>query len=331
MRLVHAKSPCCRARVVRFGSRRRQCVQCKKTWRIRSKKRGRKPVRVHPNVEKIAFASFESLRHQAKRLKKGRELVRRRHSQVMDKLIKKLPSPQAPPGPLIAIIDGWIWFFDQRAYTLYLILLRSTHSTRAILTQPVILAGHENINGWKEAFSTLDPAIIESIRAVVSDGVTGFHIYARERNWVLQRCHIHLIRTLYPLLGKRNSTAKHKKLREKMYQCVLEILKTPNQARAELLVLQLSKMANYSYCPKWFGLRTRGFLEQYQDFRSYLKYPELNLPKTTNSAESVFRLLSDTLRQTRGFRNPQAMIKWVTLQFKIIKSIKCNGLIYQPN
>ena len=331
MTLVHAKSPCCRARVVRFGSRRRQCVQCNRTWRIRSKKRGRKRVRVHPNVEKIAFASSESLRHRAQRLKKGREFLRRRHSQVMDKLIKKLPSPQAPPGPLIAIIDGWIRFFDQKAYTLYLILLRSTHSTRAILTQPVILAGHENIDGWKEAFSTLDPAIIERICAVVSDGVTGFHVFARERNWILQRCHIHLLRTLYPLLGKRCSTPQHKGLRKRMYQLVLNILETSNHKRAEQLVSQLSEMANYPYCPKWFGMRTRGFLKQYQDFRSYLKHPELNLPITTNSAESVFRLLSDTVRQTRGFRTPQAMNKWITLQFKIIKSIKCNGFTYQPN
>lgn len=331
MPLVHAKSPCCRARVVRFGSRRRQCVQCKRTWRIRSKKRGRKPVRVHPNVEKIAFASSESLRHQAKRLKKGRELLRRRHSQVMDKLIKKLPSPQAPPGPLIAVIDGWIQFFDQRAYTLYLILLRSTHSTRAALTQPVILAGHEDIHGWSKVFSLLDPAIFKRICAVVSDGVSGFNVYARKHHWISQRCHIHLIRTLYPLLGKRNSTAKHKKLREKMYQNVLEILKTPNHKRAKQLVLQLSKMAYRPYCPKWFGFRTRGFLKQYQDFRSYLRHPELNLPKTTNSAESVFRLLSDTLRRTRGFRTPQAMGKWITLQLKIIKSIKCNGFTYQPN
>lgn len=331
MILIHVKSPCCRARVNRFGSRRRQCTVCKKTWRIRSKKRGRKPIRVHPKIEKIAFSSSESLRHQAKRLNKGRELVRRRHSQAMVKLIKKLPFPQAPLGPLIAIVDGWIQFFDKTPYTLYLILLRSTHSTRATLTQPVILAGHEDINGWKKAFSLLDPTIFKRIRAVISDGVTGFNGYAREHNWAFQRCHIHLIRTLYPLLGKRNSTTKHKKLREKMYQHVLDILKTPNHKKAEQLVSQLSKMANYPYCPKWFGFRTRGFLKQYQDFRSYLKHPELNLPKTTNSAESVFRLLSDTLRQTRGFRNLQAMEKWVMLQFKIIKSIKCNGFNYQPN
>lgn len=331
MVLIHSKSPCCRARVNRFGGRRRQCTECKKTWRIRQKKCGRKLIRVHPNIEKIAFASSESLRHQAKRQQKGRELVRRRHSQAMDKLIKILQHPQAPPGPLIAVVDGWIQFFDETPYTLYLILLRSTHSTRAVLTQPIFLVGHENINGWRKAFQSLDPAILQRIRAIVSDGVTGFNTYAKENNWVFQRCHIHLIRTLYPLLGRRNSTAKHKKLRRKMYEHVLEILKTPDHERAKQLVSQLSTMANYSYCPKWFGFRTRGFLKQYQDFRSYVEYPELNLPKTTNSAESVFRLLSDTMRQTRGFRSHQAMKKWIILQFKVIRSIKCNGVDCQPS
>lgn len=325
MVIIHAKSPCCRARVNRFGSRRRQCVECKKTWRIRLKKRGRKPVRVHPKIEKMAYASSESLRHRAKRFKKGRELIRRRHSRMMDQLIKKLPSPHAPPGPLIAMIDGWVQYFDKKEYTLYLILLRSIHSTRAILTKPIVLAGHENINSWKQAFSLLDPAILNRIRAVVSDGFSGYHVFAKERGWILQRCHVHLLRTLYPLLGKRCSTPKHKGLRKKMYQLVLNILETSDHKRAEQLFSQLSEMAYYSYCPRWFGLRTRGFLKQYQNFRSYIEHPELHLPKTTNAAECVFRQLSDTLRQTRGFRNPQAMIKWIELQFKIIQSVQCNG------
>jgi len=38
---LHAKSLCCGAQVRRFGRRRRQCTLCKRTWRIRQKKRGR--------------------------------------------------------------------------------------------------------------------------------------------------------------------------------------------------------------------------------------------------------------------------------------------------
>src|SRR3990167_1503103 len=45
MKKLHAKSPCCRARVVKFGARRRQCAFCKKTWRLRKKKRGRSRLR----------------------------------------------------------------------------------------------------------------------------------------------------------------------------------------------------------------------------------------------------------------------------------------------
>src|SRR5207248_10190134 len=41
MQSKHARSPCCAARVRRFGSRRRQCVQCGHTWTVRPRRRGR--------------------------------------------------------------------------------------------------------------------------------------------------------------------------------------------------------------------------------------------------------------------------------------------------
>src|SRR5438105_12080264 len=48
MQSKHAKSPCCAARVRRFGPRRRQCVECGKTWTVRPKKRGRPVHRSSP-------------------------------------------------------------------------------------------------------------------------------------------------------------------------------------------------------------------------------------------------------------------------------------------
>ena len=51
----HAKSPCCRAKIHHFGSRRHQCSYCKRTWRIRNKRRGRKPRRAYPQSLKAVF------------------------------------------------------------------------------------------------------------------------------------------------------------------------------------------------------------------------------------------------------------------------------------
>ena len=45
MKKLHAKSPCCSADAVRFGKRRKQYAEYKKTWRIRKKQRGRDWIR----------------------------------------------------------------------------------------------------------------------------------------------------------------------------------------------------------------------------------------------------------------------------------------------
>src|SRR5512145_827961 len=58
----HAKSPCCRAKIYHFGSRRRQCSHCKRTWRIRNKRRGRKPRRTHPRSLKTVFLDGHTLK-----------------------------------------------------------------------------------------------------------------------------------------------------------------------------------------------------------------------------------------------------------------------------
>lgn len=70
----HAKSPCCRAKIHHFGSRRHQCSYCKRTWRIRNKRRGRKPRRAHPQSLKAVFLEI-GLFH--RRFDDRRNLLRR--------------------------------------------------------------------------------------------------------------------------------------------------------------------------------------------------------------------------------------------------------------
>src|SRR5438132_9297316 len=63
----HAKSRCCRAKIYHFGSRRRQCSQCKRTWRIRKKQRGRKPRRARPGTLKAVLLDGRTLKTLAPR------------------------------------------------------------------------------------------------------------------------------------------------------------------------------------------------------------------------------------------------------------------------
>lgn len=331
MKTVHAKSPCCKAKVHHIGGKRRRCSICKKTWIVRQKKRGRKAIRVHASINKMAFASSESLRHKAERLNKGREIIRRRHAKNLDILLRKLSLPKAPSGKLIAVIDGLSIGFKKKEYTLYLILLRSVKSKHAIVMEPFFFTGHESIVGWNYAFKQLPLSVHNRICAVVSDGITGVEQYAERNNWIAQRCHFHLIAMLQSLRGQNWSTIKNKKFREKIYQTIRQIISTPDEYEAIRLLNDIREMASNQKCPKWFGRRVRGFIRKWYLFRSYRKYPELNLPITTNSAETTCRLIAETISRTRGFRNPEIFKKWAIVQVRTMKPIKCNGHNFTQN
>jgi len=330
MKTLHAKSPCCRGKVYRFGNRRRQCAICKKTWRIRKKKVGRKQIRVHPSIELTVLERRESLRHKAKRCNKDRELIRRRHERNLDILLRKLPKPVVPRGSLIAVIDGLAIRLNKQRFTLYQILLRSVKGTRAIPMEPVILSGWERIDQWDYTFRSLPTLAQKRIQAVVSDGLTGVEALAREKGWVMQRCHFHLLAKLQSLRGKRWSTVSYKVLREKIYQNVKRTMETPDRKEAEKLLWETKRLIKRPECPKWVRLKVSGFVKKSYAFRAYRDYPRLNLPTTTNSAECVFNRLTETIRLTRGFSSSQSFEKWIKVQIRNMKSIKCNGNNYQP-
>jgi len=330
MNTLHTKSPCCKSKIHKFGTRRRQCSYCKKTWRVRQKKRGRKPIRVHPSIKRVAFASHETLRHRAIRYRKGRELIRRRHAANVSKLMHKLPSPKAPRGQLIAVVDGKHFCFNRKSYTLYQILLRPVHKNFARIMDPVFLPGHETSVGWEQAFDFLPESTRQRIVAVVSDGIYAIERIGQKNGWIIQRCHFHLLKTLQGLRGKRWSTVSHKQLRETIYNMVREALDTSDDCRAQQLHTAITKIVYTPHSPQWFALRVRGFLRRFDRFRSYHSHPDLNLPRTTNSAESVFNQISYTIHQTRGFRTLESCQRWLTIQIRTMSDIRCNGHNFLP-
>lgn len=327
MKTLHSKSPCCGETIHRFGQRRRRCSACGKTWRIRVKKRGRKQKRAHPNLKDTVLERGESLRHKAKRLNKNRESLRRRHQKNLEQLRKRLDMPIAPEGPLIAIVDGWVATIKGERFVVCLILLRSVRGKYAIIMEPHIAKGYEHLTGWRDAFDCLPQETKKRICALVSDGLTGMHVLARENEWVYQRCHFHLLKVMQSLRGKRWSTVKHKALREEMYQMIVSLLKEPSERSALCLSDKLKELLSNPKCPKWFALRTRGFFRQLAYFRTYLQYPELHLPSTTNSAENICRALTETKRKTRGFSSIESLKLWITVQIRAMKPVRCNGKI----
>lgn len=331
MNKLHAKSACCNATVYRCGGRRRQCHRCKKTWSIRLKKRGRKNIRVHPSIDTIAFASRESLRHKARRLHKSREAMRRRHAKNLETLLRKTAKPEAPPGKLIAVVDAISCSFEKNPFTLYLMLLRPIRSKEAVVMEPVLMEGYETVIGWRKIFGKLPCETRKYIKAVVSDGLTGMESHVLRQGWIHQRCHFHLLKMLQSLRGKRWKKVSQKSLREKIYQLIRKFLETQSEDEAERLFAKLHELSRKTSCPYWFGRRVRGCLKQWKSFRSYRIYPELHIPTTTNSIESVNRLIKDTVHRTRGFKTSESFLRWIILQVRTMPRIACNGHNYPQN
>lgn len=331
MKTIHAKSPCCNEKVIHFGGRRRKCSKCKRTWRIRKKRVGRKEIRVHPEIEKTVIERGESLRRKAIRTGKGRELVRRRHQKNLEGLLKKLSPPEVPKGRLIAVADAFVTSTDGKRHTVYLILLRAVRGCKATVVEPLVLEGYETELGWRKAFNRLSEENRKGISGLVSDGFRYLKVLARKSGWKYQRCHFHVLKTLQQLGGIRTRKMEHKRVRERMYQLVKKILLEKDERKANVLCQELTVLSRSPNLSRWFGLRIRGFLREVDDFRTYITYPDLNLPATTNSAESAINLMSETVHKTRGFKTEKSLSLWLKVRAKSMGKIKCNGGRKQPN
>jgi len=224
---------------------------------------------------------------------------------------------------LIAVADA-IWYrVKGKKYTIYNILLRPITSTEAVICPPIILPGHENIPGWQQAFDTLPKALKNPVIALVCDGAVSLVALAKIHNWIIQRCHFHLISAVqnYLTTGPRSaqrSYAFH------VMQTVQELLKTNSPKTLLPLLTKVSKIREKSSSR---GLRRvlGGLLQSYDDFHSYLKYPQLNLPTTSNTAESFIQCIRDLMYRCRGFRSIDSLKYWLQAISIYKKTMRCNG------
>ncbi len=328
MNIKHTKSPCCGASIQRWGSRRRCCVHCHKTWRIRQKKRGRKSKRANERMV---------IRYLEKQLPPLRVLAQQRNckkSVLQTKLQRSLKiyiqknqerwkRAFHQSGCLIAVADA-IWYrVAGQKHTIYVILLRPVCSPRAVICPPLILPGHEDAWGWQQAFERLPPKIKTRISALICDGGTGLIITARSHGWLIQRCHFHLISAVqnYLTTGPRSAQRAY----------ALQVLRTAqgllrtNKPKELLPILtELTEIRGRSASR---GLRRvlGGLLQNYSDYHTYLKHPQLNLPTTSNSAESFIQCIRDLMYRCRGFRSLTTLKRWLTAVSIFKKTIQCNG------
>lgn len=329
MKKIHAKSPCCGVKINHFGLRRRQCSKCRKTWRMRRKKRGRKRNRAGKDfVIKYINRLLPSFYAIQKYREKSADALEYRLKQSRDFFIRHTNWPEIPRGPLVAIADATMKTIAGRMYCVYIILLRKVNGLEAHPLPPRLEAGAESYEGWKRSFDDIPEPVHQRIEALVCDGHRGLVFNAKKRKWKVQRCNFHLLKCL-SVRRSIKSTRGNREIGKRLLLLANAILTTKDKQKLTPAVNEIEEIGWMSKRGS-LGLAISGFLKYLDEYRTYLNYPELNLPRTNNAAESFISGLERLCSHARGFRTKSSFEKWLETYVKHRKSIACNPSS-QPN
>jgi len=323
MNILHGKSPCCQAKIYKFGGKRKQCSLCKKTWSIRQKKRGRKSRRANPNLLDKVLGKGQKVAHIADR--KGSVGSPALSYRLKKAMAAKSRCDEYPIGWLILIADA-LWFeLDGKRWTLYLLAVRSITGGLAHFLDPILLPGRETGTGWNESLASIPPEIENRVLALVSDGFRGLCHLAKQKSWVIQRCHFHLLAQFKVQLGFWKKLPDHP-IRKEIYAIVCKLLKTKEH---EIEYSEkLYELLTSNCCPHRYREVGMEFLRRLPEFRSYLRYPELRLPHTTGCLESFNKIIRDRCKYVR---TPESLRLRAISLTRVRTTIACNYINFQQN
>jgi len=313
------KSKCCGAKTIRFGGNRRQCIACKKTWRIRAAKRGPKPRRRRYSYLNKVFNHGFKVRQLSLNSKLSADVIYKIFANNLKVVIEQKRIVRIKGSKLILVIDAEWHYFKKKLWTLYFLAIRSTESQTAIILDPILMPGKENAGAWNELFNQLPKSIKKRIIALISDGIRGIETVAENNGWIIQRCHFHLLSALQKRRGKRASTYG-RLIREEIYSSVKLALAETSVRRLNILCRRLAVLSNEEGCPKAMRMIVRDFLRRFYEYRTYLDYPELNLPTTTNVMESVNSYVRE---RTKTINTPNAWHKWAIVCARMKSKFTC--------
>ena len=326
MYTLHEKSTCCRAKIYKFGNKRRQCSECKKTWTVWPKKRGVKLSRPRRNLLKKVLVEKQSLfsaKLNRTALSEAARSLRLRQS--MEHFVNNTSPNRLPSGELILLIDA-LWFrFKKERWAMYLRAVRSVNGDRATFLDPVLRPGRENHDEWSRIVDSIPSRAKNRIVAMVSDGFRGSDRIAKSHKWIFQRCHFHLFSQLQVNRG-RWKKLPNLKLRELICGTMRKILATKTHLPDYLN--ELVRLLNRPNCPRRLHAIGVELIRHHQEFCSYLNFPKLNLPNTTNSVESMNKLIRTGCRH---LRTPESLILRSTCLIRLRKTIACKPKIFQQN
>jgi hypothetical protein len=319
MKFLHEKSKCCGAKIIRFGGKRRQCTLCKKTWRVHPAKQGRKPLRKQCRYLKKVFNHGFRVNQLSFNSRLSTDAVYKRFASSLDAVVSQKRTIRIRGDKLILIIDAEWQYFKSELWTLYFLAVKAVGTEKVIILDPALRRGKENAIIWNNVINQIPASVKKRIIAIVSDGIRGIENIAASNGWVLQRCHFHILSRLQKMRGKRASTYG-RLVREEIYNSVKLILLETSTRRLDILCRRLAMLAQEDGCPKAMRMVVREFLRHLPNFRSYIDYPELQLPTTVNVMESINSFVR---RKSITVNTPKSWHKWATACTRLKSKFIC--------
>jgi len=214
-------------------------------------------------------------------------------------------------------------------WVLYLTALKPCSGKTAVFLDPMLLPGQEGATRWRQAFEAIPPGPRSRIRALIVDNLQGMKLIAKQNGWILQLCHFHLMLKLQIQRGHKRIALKGGYVREEIYQMVRQALDTPNEFILETLLARLNYLTQTSCGTQRIQAVVQEFIQAVRYYRAYRTHPELNLPATTNTVESMGCIIRDLLRRNRSASSPQSLVRWTTALIRLRQKLTCNGKHHQ--
>lgn len=258
--------------------------------------------------------------------KYSEDVLNRKMQKSLNAFLQKTPWPDLPSQEeLVAIADAMILTLNRQTFAVYFIIIRRLNEQRAIIAPPYVKEGPESCQGWFEAFSSLPPQTLKFVRVLVCDSHLGLISYAKRNEWLIQRCHFHLLAALQ---GRRSRWARsrHRQEGQRIYELANTVLTSTEEYKVEAALLTLQEIKMYTTSPILRKVLS-GFINHYAEYRTYFYYPQFYLPRTSNAAESLIGSIRKLSHKAHGFRTITSFLKWTCALLKFKKAVTCNGYL----
>ena len=314
---------CKHPKSIRFGGRRRQCVSCHATWRIRSKKRGPKAIKRRTTNLERTFVGKYTIAQQSDRSSLSANALAKRHASALTNLCERPWPHRIPKGRLILVMDA-IWFKkDEDRHTVYLTGLRRVEDDTLHFLRPILRPGSESQERWREVIGLIPRGALKRICAIVSDSFAGSGGIAKEHGWIFQRCQAHLLLRLEALCGDVKRKVSFWEGRQELKRVTYALMNTRDENKAAKLADELMRLGEHRECPKYLRYAAMDTIRHLHEYRACYLHPELRLPATTNALENTNCRIRSLLNRSRGCRTPESLIRWITGFLWFNPMVKC--------